>query len=1086
MNKKFIVPNKEIQILDTDSAPIELTLSPVIGKPQSIKNNGSSGNSVTVNYGANTYVMNDGNSATFIYDGDDWQIEKYYENGLAISHEWNGTELRIQNANETWGSFVDLQGPEGPEGPEGPQGIQGESSIPQWIPGTYASYFTVTYNDYIYVSMSDGNSDTPGTSDKWYRLGDIAKETYGISKLVANTHYGGNGILTSSGDLIVWGQKYGSSISGGLFDGDLDTDGTYTPMYVVQRPAGETGKLVQAEMWAYQGWLLYDTGNLYSHGYNNNGQLGFGDTTSRNFPELVMTDVVELIRPQNLSYEHSQHRVFIKKTDGKYYGTGYNGNGGLGVGDSTNRTSFTEIKETGGLAIDVERFWNFGGSYGSAWVLTTDGRILVTGYGGYGNHGDGLTSNLTYFTDVTSNWLEAGDTLLDIQQQCGYYSSSASAITSSWMLIEKADTTRIVKSSGYNAHGQLGDGTTTQRTTPVQVILIPTNIKSFHTMGGGLASGFVLTDDGKVWSWGYNSVGQLATGNTTNQSTPQLVYDGIDSAVSLFAVSQANTISYNASAWIRTESGRLFGAGRNNYGQLGLGSITDTYTFTEVAFDSDRFGPIVEINCNGYGDGLYYLFRSAKGYVFGTGYNGRRGLALNNYDTNYRSVLTLIEPGRIAITRGDKGEDGTDGQDGIGAQWTPGTYNKNDLAVNNGTLYVALETTTEEPSLTATTWKRFIEWGQKGMLHMQHTVSPGIDSGTVTAGMWNIGPLNTLKSNTITGASLDTGLNEFTLPAGKYKLTGFRGCFYTNAYATRLYNVTDGTTALIGMNGYADQGDGYNSEYIPIQGVIDIDSPKTFRFELYAQTTRANDGWGFDTNSYGGLDRVWSDILIEDISSIRGPKGEDGADGTTTVDTATGNFNVTGNLITKTVQMYNGDNSVNQKDVRLEMTPTGLQFNLYDDTGTFIRTILEQSYDTPTGGLLLSAPIYRKRWIGDALGVVWQADAERVIPYSWETLATFSATNYYGEYRVSAQLYGDSADCIYRILVNDIEVGRATHRGGYTTYTIDFEIEVGDKIEFQAYKTDNDLGDWAGVRYQKLICDSKSIVIDYFSPTPDV
>ncbi|WP_321991537.1 YCF48-related protein [Marispirochaeta aestuarii] len=188
------------------------------------------------------------------------------------------------------------------------------------------------------------------------------------------------------------------------------------------------------------------------------------------------------------------------------------------------------------------------------------------------------------------------------------------------------------------------------------------------------------------------------------------------------------------------------------------------------------------------------------------------------------------------------------------------------------------------------------------------------------------------------------------------------------------------------------------------------------------------------------------------------------------------------------VSIFKEDNPTDQKDIRFELTASGLQLNLYDDAGNKISTIIEQSFDTPTNGLLFSAPVYRKRWIGDALGIIYQKDSE--VAHSsgkaWQTQYYISATKYYGEYRASAQLYGSSTGIYYRVLINDVEVGRVSHSGGYTTYTIDFEVGVGDRIELQTYQTDNDLGDIAKIRYQRLLADSNSIITDYLAPTTDV
>lgn len=79
-----------------------------------------------------------------------------------LSHQWDGTRLRIQNSDSTWGSYVDLQGPEGdpgpagatgPQGPEGPPGPSGggvSGGIENCVP--YFSSETSLGNSPIYVS----------------------------------------------------------------------------------------------------------------------------------------------------------------------------------------------------------------------------------------------------------------------------------------------------------------------------------------------------------------------------------------------------------------------------------------------------------------------------------------------------------------------------------------------------------------------------------------------------------------------------------------------------------------------------------------------------------------------------------------------------------------------------------------------------------------------------------------------------------------------------------------------------------------------------------------------------------------------
>ena len=78
---------------------------------------------------------------------------------------------------------------------------------------------------------------------------------------------------------------------------------------------------------------------------------------------------------------------------------------------------------------------------------------------------------------------------------------------------------------GSNNYGQLGDGTTTDNSTPQTV----SNISTATDIALGHYHTCVLLSDGTVKCWGYNSNGQLGDGSTTNRSSP-VSFSGVSNA----------------------------------------------------------------------------------------------------------------------------------------------------------------------------------------------------------------------------------------------------------------------------------------------------------------------------------------------------------------------------------------------------------------------------------------------------------------------------------------------------------------------------------------------------------------------------
>jgi len=154
---------------------------------------------------------------------------------------------------------------------------------------------------------------------------------------------------------------------------------------------------------------------------------------------------------------------------------------------------------------------------------------------------------------------------------------------------------------GNNGDGRLGDGTLTNRVTPVQVAsgVMSVSAGSSHTM--------ILKTDGSLWGVGSNFAGQLGDGTLTNRATPVRVATGVASveAGALYTM------------YVKTD-GTLWGVGRNQTGQLGDGTTTDRSTPVQVATGVASVSAGLE---------AHTMFVKTDGTLWAVGYgmNGRLG-----------------------------------------------------------------------------------------------------------------------------------------------------------------------------------------------------------------------------------------------------------------------------------------------------------------------------------------------------------------------------------------------------------------------------------------------------------------------------
>jgi hypothetical protein len=398
------------------------------------------------------------------------------------------------------------------------------------------------------------------------------------------THGYAGGLLVADGKVFTFnGIEGNTNYTRGVYPGSGTEGSGLHNMRELVFP-GETGTLVDAGMPSAQGYALFDNGNLWMWGWNGEGQLGIGNTTTQWLPVLSATNVVKFYtHPSRGAREAAYAHYFHLKTDGKVYGTGYNGFGQLGIaGNTTNRNTWTEITSFG---TNPRNVWPLGSYTGATFVERSDGSIWVCGYNGFGQLGLGnTTATISTLTNTGTRW-NNGDTSMIIQEigfGGGYLGSGTFENTSIAMFLDNGTTSRIV-TCGDNEWGQLGDNTTTDRSTPVIPTGVNFRVRKMVWAGAAPGSCWLLQPDGTLWNWGYNLNGQLDRGNTTEKILlPAQVETGIidlhlhNHSWAGFAYQTASPIVQKADGYYR--------CGYNGHGQIGDGTTTQRTTLVKMRF----------------------------------------------------------------------------------------------------------------------------------------------------------------------------------------------------------------------------------------------------------------------------------------------------------------------------------------------------------------------------------------------------------------------------------------------------------------------------------------------------------------------
>ena len=334
------------------------------------------------------------------------------------------------------------------------------------------------------------------------------------------------------------------------------------------------------------------------------------------------------------------------------YTWGDNGSGQIGDNTTTNRSS--PVTVVGGITN-----WRLiSSSEAHKLGVTTSGVLYAWGFNAFGQLGDNTTSSrlspvtviggITTWSQVSAGYrhslglistgvLYAWGRNDNGQLGDGITSSRSSPVTvtggiTTWSKITTSrefsfgiTSAGIAYAWGNNGDGRLGDNTTTNRSSPVSIV---GGITSWSQISGGIAHAVGVTTAGIAYAWGYNGQGQLGintSGGGVNRSSPVPVIGGITNW------SQVSAGRFSIGL---TTAGILYGWGRNNEGAVGDNTTSNRSSPVTVVGGITNWLQISAAENHSIG-------HTTNGILYAWGINtyGRLG---DNTTTNRSSPVTVV------------------------------------------------------------------------------------------------------------------------------------------------------------------------------------------------------------------------------------------------------------------------------------------------------------------------------------------------------------------------------------------------------------------------------------------------------------
>jgi alpha-tubulin suppressor-like RCC1 family protein len=423
-----------------------------------------------------------------------------------------------------------------------------------------------------------------------------------------------------------WGDAANGQLGNGANPTDRSTN-FLTPAF----PLNTTGKPIKWERQGRDNIVLMDNGDVWVWGYNGYGQLGVGNTSNVLVPTKVTAlngvKIVDVQLSKSYYLNGLYHTLFLAD-DGSLYACGYNGYGQLGIGNTTNQSTPQLLSKS-----DWSKIYAMGEGGGFSAGIDTSGDLYMWGYNAQGQLGIGSTTNRS-----TPQLVNAfgGVTVSKFSGAHGFNVSITGTYGSSMCLLS----TGAVYAWGHNAEGNLGTGNTTQYNTPQHISGLGTDNQDILMAHSAYGVSYVIKDDQSIVASGYNAYGQLGDGTTAQRNTHQTIPNSLRSGRTIAQLKTLGTLPYTSTV-ILYDDGYIQACGYNDNGNYGIGTDLATNTSLQPVLGFMKHKPVQLCSVGrGAETALGVLTEEGVYYQCGVG----QAFQFPHYREGYAPVFDTMQP----------------------------------------------------------------------------------------------------------------------------------------------------------------------------------------------------------------------------------------------------------------------------------------------------------------------------------------------------------------------------------------------------------------------------------------------------------